>query len=228
MSRVIIAMRVLAIKYKFNYRNFSRGALTFQQEEYFEKDLEELLKEERFYVAGGNFDFRVESFASLVEEYEPDICVLDGAYLLRVDGNSRTERAANAFDEIKRIGNYTSVPMLCTMQFNRQAKTNMASTADLANIGLTDVGGWNANLAYALMQSDDEKKEGIMNFHPMKVREGVGEKVKVRWDLDNMAFDQIAVGDEDEGAGDAVESPFAPTFSSPWETSKSDSEDTPF
>lgn len=205
-SRMRIAMRMLAVKFKFGYNDFRSGRLSSFQEDHFEKQLDELMKDNNFFVAGGNFDFRVESFNALVEEYEPDLCILDGAYLLRVDGKTRTERAANAFDEVKRTANSTGVPMLCTMQFNRQAKSNMASTADLSNIGLTDVAGWNADLAYALVQSDDEKRDGIMNFHPMKVREGVGSVVKTRWDLDNMVFDQIAVDDDgDIVGGDAIE-----------------------
>lgn len=211
-SRMRIAMRMLAVKFRFNYNDFRSGKLSIMQEQYFEEQCKELMNDNLFHVAGGNFDFRIESFTALVEEYAPDLCILDGAYLLKVDGKTRTEKAANAFNEVKRIANSTGIPMLCTMQFNRQAKANMASTADLGNIGLTDVAGWNADLAYALVQSDDQKADGIMEFHPMKVREGVGEIVTSRWDLDNMVFDQLAVGDANKTAssGDAAEGDSAP------------------
>lgn len=224
-SRMRIAMRMLAIKYKFNYNEFRSGRLSTYQEEYFEKQMAEIMNDQNFYVAGGNFDFRIESFTALVEEHQPALCILDGAYLLRVDGNTRTERAANAFDEVKRIANYTSVPMVCTMQFNRQAKSNMSSsTSDLANIGLTDVAGWNADFAYGLSQSDDDKRDGFMNFDPMKVREGSADKVRVRWDLDNMVFDQMA--DDPAMDGDASES--ADSLFNPISFKPSDEGDTPF
>jgi replicative DNA helicase len=230
-SRMRIAMRMLAVKFKFNYNDFRSGKLSYMQEEYFEQQCAELMKDNKFHVAGGNFDFRIESFTALVEEYAPDLCILDGAYLLRVEGKTRTEKAANAFDEVKRIANSSGVPMLCTMQFNRQAKANMASTADLSNIGLTDVAGWNADLAYALVQSDDQKLDGIMEFHPMKVREGVGEVVTSKWDLDNMVFDQIAVGEANKtnGGGDASEDgdskPFDPIN---FDSKVEEKDDTPF
>jgi hypothetical protein len=201
------------------------------QEKYFEEQCDELLKDNLFHVAGGNFDFGIESFTALVEEYDPALCILDGAYLLRVEGKTRTDKAANAFDEVKRIANHSSVPMLCTMQFNRQAKANMASTAELGNIGLTDVAGWNADLAYALVQSDDQKADGIMEFHPMKVREGVGEIVTTRWDLDHMVFDQISVGDSKKVAssGDASEDSSVPFDPINFESDKdNEKDDTPF
>jgi len=229
-SRMRIAMRMLAVKFKFGYNDFRSGKLSMMQEKYMEEEINALMKDEKFFVAGGNFDFRVESFTALVEEYEPALCLLDGAYLLKVEGNTRTERAANAFDEVKRVANGTGVPMVCTMQFNRQAKANMADTADLANIGLTDVAGWNADSAYALTQTDDQKKDGIMEYRPMKVREGVGEVTTIRWDLDNMVFDQLSVGvDSQAAASDSEESdntaPFNPMNFTP---SDDDGEGTPF
>lgn len=230
-SRMRIAMRMLAVKFKFNYNDFRSGHLSMMQEKYFEEQCDELLKDNLFHVAGGNFDFRIESFTALVEEYDPELCLLDGAYLLRVEGKTRTDKASNAFDEVKRIANHSGVPMLCTMQFNRQAKANMASTAELGNIGLTDVAGWNADLAYALVQSEDQKADGIMEFHPMKVREGVGGIVTTKWDLDHMVFDQISVGDTKKVAssGDASEDSSAPFDPINFDTaSDGEKDDAPF
>lgn len=230
MSRMRIAMRMLAIKLKFSYNDFRRGSLSILQEKKFQEEIELLMEDENFYVAGGDFDFRVESYISLMDEYEPNLCVLDGAYLLKVDGVSRTDKAANAFNEVKRTGNVTGVPQLCTMQFNRNTKANMAGTADLANIGLTDVAGWNTDFAYALMQTDDQKKDGIMEFHPMKVREGVGQIVRTRWDLDNMVFDEIPIEDDsfDFGASQVEEAPFNPLDFGSKDKKSSEDDDLPF
>lgn len=209
-SRVRIAMRLIAAHYKLCYDHLRKGKLGSFAEARLEHGLKEILDDQNFYVAGGNFDFRVESFASSLIDIAPELTILDGAYLLRVEGKTRTERAANAFDELKRIANGQEIPTVVTMQFNRGVKANVASSVDIGNIALTDVAAWNADLGYALIQTDDMKAAKTMTFKPLKVREGVGETFDVTWDLDTMNFPEVprgtsGGGDADEGFGTDAE-----------------------
>lgn len=201
-SRVRIAMRLIAAHYRLPYDNLRKGRLGAFGEKKLEQGLKDILDDQNFYVAGGNFDFRVESFASSLIDIAPELTILDGAYLLRVDGKTRTERAANAFDELKRIATGQEIPLVVTMQFNRGVKANVASSVDIGNIALTDVAAWNADLGYALIQTDDMKAAKTMTFKPLKVREGVGDTFDVAWDLDSMNFPEQPKG---TGGGDADE-----------------------
>jgi replicative DNA helicase len=203
-SRVRIAMRFLCVHYRLNYRDFRMGRLTDFSEAKLKGALKEIMDDANLYVAGGDFDFQIDNFATCIEEIDPEFIIVDGAYLLRVEGKNRNERAANAFDELKRIANRYETPIAATTQFNREAKQNVASTAKLENIGLTDVAGQNADLAFALMQTDDMKREKRLTMNSMKVREGEGKDLELNWDFETMNFSERPA----EGAGDAVESDY--------------------
>jgi replicative DNA helicase len=203
-SRMRIAMRFLAAAYQLPYNQFRRGKLDMFTEKRFQEQLKEIMDDENLYVAGGNFDFRVSTFSAAIDEIDPKFVILDGAYLLKVEGKNRTERAATAFDELKRLANAHEVPTVVTTQFNREVKQNIASSAKLESIGLTDVAGWNSDIVYALVQTDDMKRDKEMILKPLKTREGLGLDVKVRWDLDAMVFPELEVMGEG-GGGDADE-----------------------
>ena len=221
-SRIRIAMRFLAAAYKLPYNEFRRGKLDMFTEKRFREQLKEIMDDQQLFVAGGNFDFRVETFSAAIDEIDPEFVILDGAYLLKVEGKNRTERAATAFDELKRLANVHEKPIVVTTQFNREAKQDIVSSNKLEHIGLTDVAGWNADIVYALAQTKDMKRDKEMLFQPLKTREGVGNTVKVRWDLDLMEFPELEVMTT-TGGGDAAEFEVRPNPGA-----KSDDEKLPF
>ena len=144
-----------------------------------------------------------------IDTVQPDVVLLDGAYLLRVEGKTRTEKAANAFDELKRLTSRLNIPVIVTMQFNREVKANEAKSVKAEAIALTDVAGWNADLIFALIQTEEMKTNKEMIVKPLKVREGEGIEVRLHWDIGTMNFDEIGpVGKG--GGGDADESGAVP------------------
>lgn len=197
-SKLRIAMRFAALHFNISYRDLRMGTLDAFNEKKFKDGVAEVMDSEGLKVIGGDFDFKVESYEAAVEATAEDageedkvLAILDGAYLLKVDGHNRIERAANAFDELKRVCKRTSVPNLVTMQFNREVKANVSSSVSAERIALTDVAAWNADLIYGLIQTEDMKADKRMIFKPLKVREGVGEEFEVNWDLDVMNFTEL-------------------------------------
>jgi replicative DNA helicase len=203
-SRLRIATRMYALLHRLPYRQFIKGKLDVFTRDKFFKGVEDMLTQENLYVVGGDFDFRVETLSAALEEIKPDLTILDGAYLLRTSGQNRTEKAANAFDDLKRLAHRHKTAMVVTHQFNREVKANVASSVRTESIGLTDVAGWNADLIFGLVQTDEMKKDRKMRIKPLKVREGIGEEIEVNWNLDTMDFSQLGVvggsssGDADE------------------------------
>ena len=218
-SRMRIGMRLYSLMCKLPYQEFTKGQLTRIKhpddptldegsEVRFYKAVEEFLEREGLYVVGGNFDFRVESLSAAIDEVRPDFVILDGAYLLRTTGASRTEKAANAFDELKRLAIRHEIAMAVTHQFNREVKANVATSVRTESIGLTDVAGWNADLIFGLIQTDDMKRDRKMRIKPLKVREGFGDEIELHWDFGQMMFDEIgrvSPGGAKGGGGDAEE-----------------------
>lgn len=210
MAKQRIAMRWYAIKLKLPYKALRTGKLgTFLEKKLYE-GVEQFVNSPNFNIVGGNFDFSMESFDAAIEECNADIVVLDGAYLLKVHGLTRQERAANAFDELKRINKRRKVPILVTMQFNREVKTNQAKTVQAENIALSDVAGWNADLIYGLIQTEEMRKNHRLMLKPLKVREGESEEIECNWNFDTMDFSELPKaagpsGGSGGGGSDAAE-----------------------
>jgi hypothetical protein len=200
-----IGMRFFAAMERLPYGEFTHGRLDpFSSEPRFYKAVEELYNSEGLYIIGGDFDFQIESVAAAIETCKPDLVILDGVYLLRVQGANRNERMANAFDEMKRLAKRKRVPLIITTQFNREVKKDLAKTVQMESIALSDVGAWNADLIFGLVQSDDQKNEKKLEFKPLKVREGASDiGVLVNWNFDRMDFSELITsggqgGDADE------------------------------
>ena len=201
MAKERIAMRFAAIHFKISYSRLRKAMLDVFEEKKFKDGVKEIMDSEGLYVIGGDFDFRPETYEMAVEECEPVLAIFDGAYLLKTEGSNRFERAANAFDELKRICKRTGVPNAVTMQLNREASKTGVSADKIA---LTDVAGWNADLVYGLIQTEDMKRDRRMTVKPLKMREGEGEELEINWDLENMNFSELSKG----SGSDAGEDPF--------------------
>lgn len=205
MSKIKIVQRFSAYWMKLPYDDIRKGRLGVFAEKKFYDGVQELLKAEGLVFVGGDFDFTIGSFESAVEESDPALTVLDGAYLLRVDGNTRTEQAANAFNELKRMAHRRMIPFFVTSQLNREAKGSMGGNKiSVDQIALTDVAGWNGDVIYGVVQDDDMKKDGKMALKPLKLREGIGiEELELNWNFDTMDFTEIP-----KDASDAADSDY--------------------
>jgi replicative DNA helicase len=230
MAKARIALRWYAIKLKLPYGALRRGQLGVFLEKNLEEGIAKFVDSPNFNIVGGDFDFSMESFDAAIDEANPDIVVLDGAYLLKVPGLTRQERAANAFDELKRINKRRKVPIIVTMQFNREVKTNQAKTVQAESIALTDVAGWNADLIYGLIQTDEMKKNKRLMLKPLKIREGESEEIECNWNFDTMDFSELpkAAGTSGGGSGGAGQSDAAEATSAGADPFSSGSDDVPF
>lgn len=191
MSKERILQRFYALHMRLPYEEFRKAKLGVFVEQKFREQAAALQAMDGMYIVGGDFDFRVESLEAAIDDCEPDLVLLDGAYLLKGEGDGRTEKAANSFDDIKRLAKRCRVPLVATTQFNRQAKVNSAASASVDKIALSDAAGWNADLIFGLVQTEDMKRDGRMILKPMKFREGIGEDVECLWDFANMDFREV-------------------------------------
>jgi replicative DNA helicase len=193
MSKQAIAQRTYATQLKLPYKDFKRGTLNIFIEDKMRSSLAELMAkdEDRFHVIGGEFNFNPSTLQAEIDNYKPDIVIFDGAYLMQTEGASRNEKAANAFNELKRIANTTRIPFIVSSQFNRDVKKNSPNSVQAESIGLTDVAGWNADVIFGLIQTEDMKEMKTMRYKPLKVREGEGQEFDCVWDIGQMKFEEI-------------------------------------
>lgn len=193
MAQVAVSMRLLALYNRISIGEFRHGRLGMHTEGKVLQSIDDLQGSKGFWIIGGDFDFRTESLEAAMEEVEPDLTIADGAYLMDTaeGGNTRTEKAAATFNALKRTAKRRNSVVMATTQFNRTASNEKASSIKLENVGLTDVIGWNADLAFGLVQTEDMRTDKKMAIKPLKVREGVGKDLTVEWNMDSMDFREI-------------------------------------
>jgi replicative DNA helicase len=194
MSREKIMQRWVSLFLQLPADDVRRARLSAFAKQGMIDGLAELADSEGFYIVGGDFDFQVGSLEGAIEEVEPDVVYVDGVYLLKAGGAGRVEKAANSFDELKRLAKRNHLPVVCTTQFNRQVDPNKSQTVSAEKIALSDAAGWNADLIYGLIRTEEMMEEKQMLQKPLKFREGQGEDVECWWDFDTMNFAELPKG----------------------------------
>ncbi len=189
MGALAIARRMIASACRFPFGDFRRGQLPEAAEVFFRKlpALDALKRLPDLYISGGGFSANPEILQAQVEQYEPELVLVDGAYLLAMQGNTATESAARVFDFLKTMAQRVQKPVITTTQFNRQG----AKEALVENIGLTDRAGWNADAVFALYRTEDDVTDGRLTLKALKIREGeLIPAIQLNWDFDRMDFSE--------------------------------------
>lgn len=194
MSQEKIYQRWIAVNQKYPYKELTHARLSAFAEQKMRDWVEATREEEGLYIVGGDFDFKLESLECAIEESQPDVVFVDGAYLLKVAGDGRIERAANSYDELKRMAKRYHLPLVASTQFNRQVKANKTSSAGSDKIALSDAAGWNSDLIYGLVRTKDMIRDKRLLLLQLKYREGEGEDIELIWDFETMTFEELPKG----------------------------------
>lgn len=202
MAKFRLAMRAFSLHLGMSYADIRKGQLGDIQEPLFFENAMALKDEEGFDYLGSNFKCTPQNIEDAVAITRPDIVFVDGLYLVKGDGRNRSETTANVADELKSMAGTYGVPFITSTQFNREVKRNDPSTVDVGNIGISDVVGWDADIAWAIVQTDDMRTNKEMMMRPLKVREGGDLKdIWLDWNFSKMKFSQQEA-DHDEGFTD--------------------------
>ena len=203
MNKVKLAMRFFSLHFKMPYDHIRKGRLSEFTEGTFREGVLAMLKDQGIYlVGGGKFDFSMDAVEAAVEEAQPDIVLVDGAYLIKNRGKDRHERVSNTFDDLKRMGASKKISIVANTQMNRDAKAGQKKTMSAENVGITDVAGWNADVMYGLNQDDEMRDNNEQEIVAMKIREGKPSTINIRWDLEKMEFSEIVTdSDDDDDSG---------------------------
>lgn len=167
MSEEQIGKRFDAVHFKLPYKEFRAGLLPDELEKRYFEGLQELEGENPIWVISDVSG--VMSIASKIDQYKPDIVMIDGMYLLNDDqkGDSRWERITNVSRDLKKLAQQKRVPIIATTQFNRATDETRVERVTLSNIGFSDSLGqdclpkgtliWSNRGIVRLDELDDEK-----------------------------------------------------------------------
>lgn len=146
--------------------------------------------------AGGDIMFNkggtmtIPRLRGLIEELKPDVVVVDGVYLVRVEESkpmASWERVKAVSNGLKQLALETALPFLETSQFNR---TDTKDGQGLENIGYSDALGQDADCVMGM--SKDPTGPGRALLELLKVRSGeTSGGITIETDWDSMLVREI-------------------------------------
>jgi len=158
--------RLIGIHSGINPQFIKRGQIQSMALPVFNRAVDELLAQRPLHMVTANFSRTVDQIANFVDQYSPDIVYIDAGYLLspkkkRFGSGSRRETISDVIEELKELGANHGIPVVITVQFNRQAEHrrrageggnafNPISHLSLAEIGETDVIGQTASHVFGI------------------------------------------------------------------------------
>lgn len=198
MSTPLILERVVAMHAKVPMTHVHKGELTgFQQ-----KKVEHLLVEAKdlpgkMWILDGNFMASVSEIMSLVSQFQPDLLLVDGAYLLGHEDHrmNKYQRAEANIELIKRGVSSFDIPAILSYQFNRDAAKKV-SKKDGEKVGLQDIAhsdaiGQTSSIVLGMFEEETVETLYSRYISVLKGRHGEIGGFKINWDFKTMDFSQI-------------------------------------
>jgi len=192
MTKEDIAQRLYAIKTQIQYAAIRKGKLgTFNREKFFEQ-LTELRNHKGIDILEHQKGLTSVDIDIAMDRSNADIVIIDSCYRVKAGGKNRFDNMAEVVEDFKTYAQRHKMPLIGTTQLNREA-TKTKGKVGTEHLALSDVIGWNATNIFALSQNKEQKQDGRMHIHPLKVREGEtsGDPLEINWDMVNMDFSEI-------------------------------------
>jgi replicative DNA helicase len=172
-----------------NYNSFKSGALSIDQEltffEFLENDLpnfEQLIITTATGVMGVSAE---------IEKYDPDIILIDGAYLMEDDQGAKDDwlRVAHITRDLKKLSKRVHKPIVINTQADKNTSKKIGPELD--SIMYTQAIGQDSDEVFALYRDEVMRNDNEACIKVLKQREGVLGKVMMNWDFDEMNFSEI-------------------------------------
>lgn len=183
MSPDMIAKRADAMWNKFSYTKFNRGKLS-EAEETAYKNYLKFMEDNPYNIIFENSGGGVTSIASTIDRYSPNICLIDGGYLMTDDEEDNDWKGlVNVCRGFKNIALSKKIPIITTMQMTVGEKVAL-NKLSFSKHTADEVDG-----LFGMEQVDMQKEMREMSIKPLKIRDAeFSGKFVLKWDLDLMDF----------------------------------------
>ena len=189
---------------EFSYSRFKSGMLRTEEEKaYFEFLDKKLPKLEPLIIETAT---GVSNVASKIDQYQPDLVLIDSAYLMEDDRGAKDDwlRIAHITRDLKNLSKLRKVPIFINSQADRTTSTKTGP--ELENIGYSRAIGQDSDVVLALFQDAQMREDREMKVKVLKQREGILGYVMMNWDFSTMNFEPIyATAEQSEDSKDERE-----------------------
>ncbi|NCB03646.1 MAG: hypothetical protein EOM67_16060, partial [Spirochaetia bacterium] len=179
-----------------NYNAFKSGALSLEVEkQYFEFLENDLPNFEPLIIATAT---GVMGVSAAIDKYEPDIVLIDSAYLMEDDQGAKDDwlRVAHITRDLKKLAKRTKIPIFINTQADKN--TSKKTGPELGSIMYTQAIGQDSDNVLALFRDEIMINDREMGLKVLKQREGTLGKLTLNWDFDTMNFSEIYMQQTDD------------------------------
>lgn len=183
-----------------NYNAFKSGALSLEDEKkYFEFLEEDLPHFEPLIIATAT---GVMGVSAAIDKYDPDIILIDSAYLMEDDQGAKDDwlRVAHITRDLKKLAKRCKKPIFINTQADKN--TSKKTGPELGSIMYTQAIGQDSDNVLALYRDEVMINDREMGLKVLKQREGTLGKMTLNWDFDNMNFSEIYMEQSEDNADD--------------------------
>lgn len=178
-----------------NYNAFKSGALSLEDEKkYFEFLEEDLPHFEPLIIATAT---GVMGVSAAIDKYNPDIVLIDSAYLMEDDQGAKDDwlRVAHITRDLKKLAKRSKKPIFINTQADKN--TSKKTGPELGSIMYTQAIGQDSDNVLALFRDEVMINDREMGLKVLKQREGTLGKMTLNWDFDHMNFSEIYMEQSD-------------------------------
>lgn len=195
MAPIDLEIRLAAMFSAIPVQDLSTGEVPTKFFKRMMKDLKEIKTQHPFWIIGGGLAQSVPDLHLQVQQYAPDVVLVDAAYLLESGRDIRGkswEEAKYVVEALKRMADELGLPLIQSHQLNRDAAKKIskkkAHELGVEDIATTDAIGQVSSLVLALLQSDEDEDVYIGETRTvtiLKTRSGRHGSFRVNWQFEH-------------------------------------------
>jgi len=184
--------RADTVETEVDYASFRKGDLDGDsQKQHFDKLVNISQKDNPLWVVGDGMVKSVVDIEDLMETKEPDIVLIDGAYLINpsLRFKDKTEKVRALSEEIAILSSYSQIPIVITHQFNRTVDDESIS-AGADKIGSAYELAQDCDALIGLFNNTYLRRNNLMAIRLLENREGDRVNVLTNFNLETMDFSE--------------------------------------
>ena len=160
------------------------------------------------YLESGDCAREVDGIESTVLQFNPEVLYIDAAYLMTPSGQkrgyiSKWEQVSMVVGQLKQLALRYSIPVIITVQFNRNQKGSSTSAPDLGDIAGADSIPQDASIVIGLQKAPAPYELVRRLARMMKSREGDNVDIVFNYRFEPVDFSEVSLFAE-EGAQEPV------------------------
>jgi len=196
-----IVRRWLGLMTGVNPNDMRTGTTDWHETERLRAAAADLGNHAPIHLVSGDFSKDTDGIISIIDDVGPEVVCIDALYLLRSNGAEHVkkwEALSDVVRDIKRMALSRNIPVISTVQFNRNQSGASSKAMSLDNIGGTDSIPQDASVVVGLRPAPPPHSHSKIIAEMLKNREGDQPVIGIGRSFTPIRFDELPAEEEEE------------------------------